>query len=165
MSFSDAINPDPDPLARFDAAGGEDLSQFDAADGATAIPAGWYTCTVAQGEVVTTKTAKPAYRLAFDVADDPHRGFRLWRYYVLDTLANANRAKAALAPFGLTTSAALKAPFPGPRTITAKVLVAVQTRADGTTSNDVVRFKVVDTATNPHAVNPTRFAGSEGGPA
>ena len=60
------------------------------------------------------------------MADDPHRGFRLWRYYTLDNPAAANRAKLALAPLGLVTSADLRRPFPGPgRMVTLKVLVGV----------------------------------------
>ncbi|MDB5311554.1 MAG: hypothetical protein JWO38_5756 [Gemmataceae bacterium] len=168
MGFRDALNSGSDDLTPFDQApGGDDLANFDAATGETFIPAGWYSATIVRGEVVTTKKQKQAYRLSFDVADGPHRGFRLWRYFTFDNAANANRAKVQLAPLGLTTSAALRAPFPGPnRVITLKILVGVQKRPDGTPSNDVERFEVTDDRTappNPNAVNLEDYAGDEGG--
>ncbi|MBX9625633.1 MAG: hypothetical protein K2X82_17655 [Gemmataceae bacterium] len=167
MGFRDALNG-PDDLDRFDQApGGDDLAAFDAATGDTHVPAGWYACTVARGEVVTTKKGKTAYRLSLDVADGPHAGFRLWRYFTFDTPANANRAKVQLAPLGLATSAALRAPFPPPgRSIALRVLVGVQNRPDGTKGNDVERMEVVaDRAAppNPNAVDPADHAGGEGG--
>jgi hypothetical protein len=167
-NFREALNGPNDDLNRFDSAGSGDLSAFDEATGETVIPAGLYLCDVVRGELVTTKTTgKTAYRLSLDVSDGPHRGFRLWRYYTFDTPSTANRAKFALAPLGLTTSAELRKPFPGPgRTVKVRALVAVQVRPDGTRSNDVERFTVESDTTampNPNAVNLDGFTPGEGG--
>lgn len=169
MSFANALHGPQDDLGRFDAAGGPDdaLAGFDAASGQTHVPAGRYACAVARGELTTTKAGKAAYRLALDVSDGPHAGFRLWRYFTFDTPAAANRAKAALAPLGLRTSADLRAPFPRFGTaVRVSVLVGVQTRPDGTPGNDVERVDLVrveDALPNPHAVDPVALASGEGG--
>jgi hypothetical protein len=72
-------------------------------------------------------------------------------------MAAANRAKAALAPLKLYTAADLRTPIPAPgRVITCRVLVAIQTRPDGTLSNDVQRFEILKDETappNPFAVD------------
>lgn len=154
------LNFDPSSLGSFDAAHdpADALAGFDSADGVTTVPPGMYRCQLQSGELVTTKTGKSAYRLRF-VVDEPekHAGFQLLRYFVLNDPANANRAKAALAPLGLKSSADLKQfPFPQPgRTIICKLLVGVQ--KNDPTMNDVLRFSIEsDTAgtapTNPYAV-------------
>lgn len=165
-NFRDALNDPNDDLNRFDAATGfDDLSAFDNAAGVAVLPAGWYAVTVVRGELLTTKKGKAAYRLTLDVADGPHAGFRLWRYFLLDTQASANRSKAALAPLGLLTSADLRRPFPGPnRAVVLRALVVVKPRPDGGDGNDTERFTVVEdraTVPNPNAVDPD--AGAEGG--
>ena len=167
-NFRDALNDNANDLAAFDTATTpDDLAAFDDATGSTHIPAGWYDCAVVCGELVTTKKGKPAFRLTLDVADGPHRGFRLWRYFTFENPANANRAKAALAPLGLRTSADLRRPFPGAgRTVRLRVLVTVQDRPDATKGNNIERFEVLEdrrVETNPNAVNPGDFAGAEGG--
>lgn len=169
VNFRDALNDPNDDLNKFDAAtGGDDLAAFDAATGETHIPAGTYTCTVARGEVTLSKQGKQVYRLALDVADGPHRGFRLWRYYTFGTQGAANYAKNALAPLGLNSAADLrKKPFPEPgRSITVKVLVTVRDDPQFGTRNDVERFVVTDDRTappNPNAVDPDKLASGEGG--
>lgn len=167
-TFRDALNDTTTDLSAFDTAGaGSDLSAFDQATGATHIPAGWYSCALVAGELVTTKKGKPAYRLALDVVDGPHRGFRLWRYFTWENPANANRAKAALAPLGLKTSGDLRKPFPGPgRSIALRVLVTVQDRPEGTKGNNIERFEVTEyksATANPNAVNLDDFTSAEGG--
>lgn len=166
-NFRDALNGPNEDLTKFDAAGGgDDLAAFDAATGETHVPAGWYACTVARGELTATKAEKTAYRLAFDVAEGPHTGFRLWRYFTFDTPAAANWAKLALAPLGLRTSADLKKPFPGPgRVVTVRLLVTVRDDPQYGKRNDVERFDVTDDRAappNPNAVDPDQLAG-EGG--
>ena len=166
-NFRDSLNRS-DELNRFDSAtGGEDLAAFDEATGATHIPAGWYCCSLVCGELITTKKGKPAYRLTLDLCEGPHAGFRLWRYYTFESPANANRAKAALTPLGLKTSADLKKPFPGlGRSITLRALVTVQDRPDGQKGNNIERFEVVEdktVAANPNAVNLDQFTSAEGG--
>jgi hypothetical protein len=151
------LNFDPDSLGDFDAAPdpADGLAAFDAASGATCVPAGTYTATLEAGELVTTKAGKPAYRLRFHVVEPAaHAGFALWRYYVLTPMDQANKAKAALAPLRLRTSAELqKSPFPeAGRTITCKVLVGLQ--KDDPTRNDVLRFSVESDVTGAPTANP-----------
>ncbi|MDY3555749.1 hypothetical protein R5W24_004895 [Gemmata sp. JC717] len=140
------LNFNPGDLDQFDRAPDPDdaLSAFDSAAGVSVIPPGWYVCKLEAGELVTTSTNKPAYRVRFSVLEPAeHAGFSLWRYFVLHDVANANRAKAALAPLGIRSSADLKrVPFPeADRLITCRVLVAVQ--KNDPTRNDVERFAVV----------------------
>lgn len=139
------LNFYPDDLGAFDRSPDptDDLSAFDNATGATFVPAGWYLCRLEAGELVATKAGKQAYRLRFVVIEPAaHTGFTLWRYCTFAAAANANRAKAALAPLGLRTSADLRrAPFPeAGRTILCRVLVAIQ--KNDSTRNDVERFTV-----------------------
>jgi hypothetical protein len=166
-NFRDALN-DSNDLNKFDTAGGiDDLAAFDNASGQTHIPAGWHVCTIARGEVTTTKNGKTAYRLAFDVCEGPHLGFRLWRYFTFDTPAAANWAKLTLAPLGLKTSADLRKPFPdAARVVTVKILVTVREDSQWGKRNDVERFEVFDDRTappNPNAVDLDKLAQSEGG--
>jgi hypothetical protein len=165
-NFRDALNGPNDDLRQFDAATSReaDLAAFDEATGATHIPDGWYDGKLVCGEVVTTKTNKTAYRLTIEVSDGPHRGYRLWRYFIFDTPANVNRAKAALAPLGLKTSADLRKPFPDPdRSIAMRLLVKLRERRDGSQGSNVERFEVVEdrtTMTSPSVENPVHFAGA-----
>jgi hypothetical protein len=142
------------------------LAAFDAADGKIAIPAGWYRATVLEGGLVVTKSGKMAYRLTFSVAEGPHAGHRLWRWYSLDTRA-ANFAKAALEPLGIANSSDLKRPYPGPdRVVAVRVLVGVQTRPDGLPGNDILRIDDVSIETNtpnPNAVDPKEHLDAGGG--
>jgi hypothetical protein len=154
-------------MNKFDTAGGiDDLAAFDNATGQTHIPAGWYVCTIARGEVTTTKNGKTAYRLAFDVCDGQHQGFRLWRYFTFDTPGAANWAKLTLAPLGLKTSAELRKPFPNPgRVVKVKVFVALRDDPQWGKRNDVERFEVIDDRTappNPNVVDLDKLPPSEG---
>jgi hypothetical protein len=167
------LNFNPDDLGAFDRAPdpADALAAFDSATGATFVPAGVYLCRLEAGELVTTKTGKPAYRLRFVVVEPTeHAGFTLWRYYTFADSASANRAKAAVAPLGLLTSADLRrTPFPeAGRVILCRVLVGVQ--KDDPTRNDVVRFTVERDERNTSSTGTaTRFAlpenGGEGGSA
>lgn len=153
VDFSAALRgtPDHDPFAA-----------FDAATGTTHLPAAWYHALVDRGEMVQTKAGKPAYRLMLSVVDPPHAGFVLWRYATMDSPAAVNRAKALLAPLGLTSSAALREQFPAPgQVIRVRVLVGIQERADGSIGNDVLRLELVATETpapNPNIVGTTTIA-------
>lgn len=166
-NFRDALRAPSDPNRLDNATGADDLSAFDRASGVTCVPAGIYVCTVVRGELLTTKTEKLAYRLTFDVNDGPHAGVRMWKYLMLDTPANANRAKAVLLPFGISTSSDLRKPFPGfGRVITVRALVVVKPRQDGTDGNDIERFDVTDDRTaqpNPNSVDPYAYVVREGG--
>lgn len=171
--MSEKLNFDNDDLRGFDAANsadGADLSGFDAATGATFVPAGTYLCRIDEGKLVVTRGGKNAYRLRFSVVEPTeHAGFTLWRYYTLHTREDFNRAKQALAPLALTTSADLRRwPFPETgRVLLCRVVVGVQTKPDGSTGNDVIRFNVERddrAAANPFAVplDPTTPTAGEG---
>jgi hypothetical protein len=141
------LNFNPGDLGAFDSAPApaDELAAFDAATGATHVPAGKYLCRLEAGELTTTRAGKPAYRLRFIVVEPTeYAGFALWRYHTFGDAACVNRAKAALAPLGISTSADLRRiPFPeSGRTIICRVVVGVQQRPDGTTGNDVIRFTV-----------------------
>jgi hypothetical protein len=136
----------PDDLGAFDRAPdpSDALAAFDNATGATFVPAGIYLCRLEAGELTTTRAGKQAYRLRFVVVEPTeHAGFPLWRYYTFADKASANRAKAALAPLRISTSADLqRIPFPeAGRVIICRVVVGIQ--KDDPTRNDVVRFTVV----------------------
>lgn len=132
-------------LEKFDEAPAPDdaLRAFDAASGQTVLPVGEYVCKLESGELVTTSTQKQAYRLRFSVLEPAaYAALAVWKYLVLNDAANANRAKAALAPLGVRTSADLKrAPFPeANRQIICRVTVGVQ--KNDSTRNDVLKFTV-----------------------
>lgn len=167
VNFRDALNSGNDDLNKFDSAGGgDDLAAFDEATGETSIPPGLYQCTIHQGEVITTKKGKLAYRLAFEVSEGQHIGFRLWRYFTFDTPAAANWAKLTLAPLGLKSSNDLRKPFPAPgRVVFVRALVSVREDPQWGKRNDVERFEVLDDRTappNPNAVDLDKLASGEG---
>ena len=114
--MSEKLNFGNVDLTAFDAsqAPGEfDLAGFDTATGQTTVPAGLYILRIESGELTTTKKGKPAYRLRFKTVEpNEHAGFTLWRWCLLDDAAGMNRAKAALAPLGITTVAQLREVYP-----------------------------------------------------
>jgi hypothetical protein len=162
MSFSDSLNNVPSGKSPRQRGKAPPFELFDRATGVTHVPPGWYECVVIRGEMVKTKKGKDAYRLWMEVAAGPHCKHPLWRYYTLDTLPAANQAKAALAPLGLRTGADLSRPYPAQgQVVKVRVLVAVQTREDGSTGDDVQRFELIsDTPAqaNPNAVDPVAVA-------
>jgi len=176
LNFGSSGNPfDDTKLSGYDAPGapGPDLSGFDTADGTTTVPAGVYTLKVERGELTTTKAGKTAYRLCFKTVEpSAHAGFVLWRWYVLADAAGMNRAKAALAPLGLTTSADLRRPFPGFKDVYVKALVTLKHDRERGPSNDIERFEPCPAPAgavappNPFAVplTPPDAAGEGGKP-
>jgi len=135
-----------DSFPNFDDAPGQgdgDISGFDSASGQTHVPAGTYLSKIECGELTTTGSGKNAYRLRFSVVTPTqHAGHTLWRWFVLDTAAGMNRAKTALAPLGLTSSAKLREEYPpfGEDTF-CLCLVTVKITPQFGTTNDVQRFK------------------------
>lgn len=150
-NFADFDAPDP----------GDDLSGFDAASVETAVPPGDYLCRLERGQLARTKAGRTGYRVCFAVAEGPHAGFTLWRWYMTGGDA-ARYSKAALAPLKLNNSDDLRRqPFPGPgRAVLCRVTVTAKPRPDGTPGNDVERFAVVSDDTAP----ASRFAAGLGGP-
>ena len=122
--------------------GDGDISGFDSASDQTYVPAGTYTCKIECGELTTTSTGKTTYRLRFSVVSPAqHAGHTLWRWLTLHG-DGMNRAKAALAPLGLTTSAKLREEYPPfGEEVFCLCLVTLKTTTQYGTSNDVQRFK------------------------
>jgi hypothetical protein len=149
-------NDDIDPairadLAAFDAAPDPlraDLSAFDRAEGRPVLlPAGRYVLRVELGELTMTRTSKLAYRLRFSVIEpSEYAGHSLNRWLLLDSPAACNRAKIALAPLGLTTSEALRKPFPAAgQVVHVNALVVIKPAANGyPESNSIERFTPCD---------------------
>lgn len=173
LNFGSSGNPfDDTKLSGYDAPGpaGFDLDGFDKADGTTTVPAGVYVCKIERGELTATKAGKTAYRLCFKTVEpSQHAGFTLWRWYVLADAAGMNRAKAALAPLGLTTAADLRAAYPPiGKDVYVKALVTLKHDAQRGASNDVERFEPCDPLAsavappNPFAVPLTPPAGNTG---
>lgn len=151
------------PFDGFDSAHGNDgfdLDGFDKADGTTTVPTGVYVCKIERGELTKTKREKPAYRLCLKTVEPPElAGYTLWRWYVLADAAGLNRAKNALAPLGIKTSADLRASYPPIGTdVYVKALVTTKNDPDRGPSNDVERFVPcpppagVVTTPNPFAI-------------
>lgn len=167
-------NTGSDPLGGFDAAPNPhdaDLSGFDSATGSMTVPAGNYVCRIERGELNPTKAGKKAYRLRFVVVEPTaFAGFTLWRWFTLDDAAGMNRAKAALAPLGITTATHLREPYPpfGKEVYCQAVVTLRAATGQYGESNDVQRFapcpapaSVAPAVPNPFAVplNDTKEGG------
>jgi hypothetical protein len=137
-------------LAAFDAAPDPqkiDLSAFDKADPRSVLPVGWYSCTIASGELGTTRAGKLCYKLRFTVIEPPEfMGRALFKTVMLHDAAAQARARMLLTPLGLTSAEALRRPFPPPgKAIFVKTLVTIQPERNGyPESNSVERFTPCD---------------------
>jgi len=138
-------------LTAFDAATDPlraDLSAFDRAEGRPALlPPGNYVLRVESGELTMTRAGKIAYRLRFSVIrPSEYAGHSLNRWLLLDSPAACNRAKIALAPLGMTTSEALRRPFPAPgQAVYVNALVVISPARNGyPEANSVERFTPCD---------------------
>jgi len=155
---------DIDPAIRADLRGFDaapdpqkiDLSAFDRAEGRPVLlPAGRYVLRVESGELAATRAGKIAYRMRFTVIEpSEYAGHSLNRWLLLDSPAACNRAKIALAPLGLTTSEALRRPFPAPgQAVYVNALVVITpARGDFPEANSVERFTPCD---RPAEATPT----------
>lgn len=130
------------------------IGGFDAATPApeyAPVPPGVYTARVARGEYTTTKAGAEAYRLRFEITDGDQTGRTVSRTWTFGEKA-LGYTKRDLAPFGLTTSAKLLAPFPeAGREIVVRLVVALQRGDDGREFNDIKRVEVVRVAESPAA--------------
>ena len=168
LSFGNAGSPfDDTRVGGYDSApgpGGFNLSGFDTADGTTTVPAGVYLCKIERGELTHTKAGKTAYRLLFKTVEpSQHAGFTLWRWLLVGNgdAAADNRAKAALAPLGLLTSAHLRSPYPPLGTdVYVKTMATMRNDLQHGATNDIERFEPCDPPAgavappNPFAVLP-----------
>lgn len=159
MDFSNAI-----PITNGTSAGG--ISDFDATEAApefAPLPPGSYSASVLRGEYCSTKAGSDAYRLRFEITEGPHAGKSVIRTWTFGTKA-LPYTKRDLAPFGLTTSAALLSPFPpAGRVYLVRLVVALQRGDDGVERNDVKRIDLVRVDESPAAAFMLSEQ-SEGGP-
>ncbi len=127
------------------------------------IPPGIYTARVQRGEACSTKAGADAYRMKFEVTEGPQVGKTVVRTWTFSAKA-IDYTKRDLAPFGLTTSAALLSPFPeAGREYLVRLVVALQRGDDGIERNDIKRIDLVRVVESPAAgfMLPGQ---SEGGP-
>lgn len=149
MDFTRAIpssNGNGKPAAGIDA--------FDAAKAApefSPLPPGIYAARVLKGEYTTTKAGADAYRLRFEVTEGEQKGKTVIRTWTFGPKAIAY-TKRDLAPFGLTTSAALLSPFPpAGREYHVRLVVALQRGDDSIERNDIKRVDLIRVDESPAA--------------
>lgn len=134
--------------------GGGGIDAFDAAEPApefSPVPPGIYSGRVLRGEYVTTKAGADAYRLRFEIVEGAHAGKTVIRTWTFSPKA-IGYTKRDLAPFGLTTSAALLSPFPAAgREYFVRLVVAMQRGDDGIERNDVKRIDLIRIDESPAA--------------
>jgi hypothetical protein len=131
---------------------GGGISAFDNTEPApefTPIPPGVYVGRVVRGEYCTTRNGSDGYRMKFQVTEGPHAGktvIRTWTF----TARSLPYARRDLAPFGLTTSAALLAPFPpAGKECIVRLVVAIQTGNDGSQFNDIKKIDLIRVVDSP----------------
>jgi hypothetical protein len=133
---------------------GGGLNAFDSAEPApefTPLPAGVYSARVVRGEYCTTRAGADAYRMRFEITEGPYTGRTLIRTWTFGPKALAY-TKRDLSLFGLTTSAALLSPFPGPsREYLVRLVVALQRTDDGGEWNDIKKIDVIRVNESPAA--------------
>jgi len=107
------------------------------------LPAGTYTAVIAHGELVQTRSGNDGYRIRFEVTEGPHAGKTLIRIWTFSPKA-LPYARRDLAPFGLTSSAALLAPFPpAGQEFRVRLVVALLRNDDGREFNDIKRVTLL----------------------
>ena len=127
---------------------GSDREQFDrlwksttAASDLGPIPAGNYRCLILSGEASTAKSGTAGYKLTLEVLDGEFASRRLW-YDIWLTPAALGIAKRDLAKLGIRESSQLDQPLPSGIIVDAKV--ALRRNDDGTESNRIRSFEVVE---------------------
>lgn len=130
------------------------IDAFDSAVAApefTPLPQAVYTCRVVRGEYCSTNSGAEAYRMRFEVTDGPHAGQTVVRTWTFGPKA-LQYTKRDLAPFGLNSSAQLRAPFPAAgREYLVRLVVALKRGDDGIERNDVKRVDNVRVVESPAA--------------
>ncbi len=119
------------------------------ADDLKPIPSGEYRCRVVSGELFTSKSGTPGFKITLEVLDGEHAGRRVWHDVWLSEAALA-MAKRDLAKLGIEHPSQLERPLPDGIIIAARV--ALRRTDDGAEFNRVVRFDVV--AVEPPAPEP-----------
>ena len=161
MNYSNVFDQDNPKSA------GGGLAAFDATEAApefTPLPPGSYKARVQKGEFTTTRTGADAYRIRFEVTEGPHAGKTLIRIWTFSPKA-LPYARRDLAPFGLTSSAALLAPFPpAGQEFRVRLVVALLRGDDNREFNDVKKIDLLRVDESPVAAFMLPPRQSEGGP-
>jgi hypothetical protein len=161
MNFNDAI---PKTSAAGNGGGIHNFDTVEAAPEFAPVPPGIYVGRVKSGGYTATRKGDDAFRLRFEITEGKEAGKTLVRTWTFSDKA-ARYSKRDLAPFGLTTAAALLSPFPEPgREYRVRMVVALQTGDDGIQRNDIKNLTVLEVLDTPDAeflLSPTQ---GEGGP-
>ena len=112
------------------------------------MPAGTYTARVLAGELNTSKSGTPGYKLTFRVLEGEHTGRQFWHDVWL-TPAALPMAKRDLAKLGVTDIDQLEQPLPPGIRCTIKL--ALRRDDDGTDYNRVRGFEVIGIDDDPTA--------------
>ena len=117
-------------------------NETEASSGFDPLPPGVYRALITDGRLFTSKTnATPGFKITFEVIDPPHAGRKVWHDVWLSSKA-LGIAKGELAKLGITHPDQLEQPLPSG--LIADVQVIQRTADDGTVSNRVRTFKVVE---------------------
>jgi hypothetical protein len=136
-------------------------AETEAADDLGPLPAGTYSCRIADGVLFTAKSGTPGFKLTFEVIDGDHAGRRIWHDVWL-TPAAMSMAKRDLSKIGITHPDQLEEPLP--RGILATVKLALRRDDDGTQRNRVQSFQVTGVeATEPEPFAPNDDPNDDGG--
>ncbi len=111
----------------------------EASDGFKPLPAGTYSCLVASGELSTSKSGTPGYKITFEILDGPFGGRKIWHDIWLTDKSMAI-AKGELAKFGIVRTEQLDRPLPVG--LLASVKVVLHTTDEGDTYNRIKSFEV-----------------------
>jgi len=111
----------------------------EAADDLGPLPAGTYSCRIADGALFTAKSGTPGYKIAFEIIDGDHTGRRAWHDVWL-TPAAMGMAKRDLIKIGITHPDQLERPLP--RGMLETVKLALRRDDNGTEFNRVKDFKI-----------------------
>lgn len=104
------------------------------------IPAGEYRCRVVAGELFTSKSGTPGYKITFKVSEGEHARRRLWQDVWLTEAAMA-MAKRDLMKLGIESVEQLDRELP--EGLIASVKVSIRKDDDGTERNRIVTFEIV----------------------
>jgi hypothetical protein len=103
------------------------------------VPPGEYLLRVLRGELTTSRSGTPGYKLTLEVAEGDLAGRRVWHEVWL-TEAALPMAKRDLGKLGITQLPQLEQPLPEGIIIRAKV--ALRKGDDGSEHNRLTRFEL-----------------------
>lgn len=123
------------------------------------LPRGEYVADITHGEAIESRSnATPGYRLAFEVADGPYKGYRLWHECWFTPKAMP-QTKRDLSKLGVTALEQLERPLPA--VFRCKLKVTVRKDDNGDERNRIQRFDVVEVVQH----QPDDFAPTDAGAA